>query len=568
MTQLRGYQKELKAGIYSAWQQGAQCVIGATATGSGKTVTMASMAGEIDGRGVIQAHRAELVGQLSLALAREGVRHNITAAKSTVRAICDAHMEEVGACFYVPGARWNVASVDTLIKRGDPEARKATHVFTDEGHHVLADNKWGKGMLMYPDAKALLMTATPCRADGKGLGRHHDGLADALVIGPGLADLMGQGYLTTYRVAEAQAADLDMSDVHMTAGGDFNMQEAARAVKRSNRIVGDAVATYKELIPSKRAILFAADIEHAQTLADAFNAASVPAAIVTGETEEATRRTVMKRFKAKELLVLINVDLFGEGVDVPAVDAVIMCRPTASFSLYAQQIGRMLRLMISPILMAAWDTFTVAQRMAHIAASEKPHGVLIDHVGNIRREFKIGEHTYRGLPEGFNAWSLDRRQRRRSGGGDGIPVRMCDGCFKPYERIFDSCPYCGKLAPPPAMRGGPEQVDGDVTWLDDETLAKLRGQIAIVDGAPRVPQNVGPAIQVQAIRLHQERQAAQHHLREAIAQWAGWHHLDSNTTNYRRFFHTFGLDVLAAMGLGAGEAAKLTERIKQTYTTP
>jgi len=561
MTKLRGYQTALKSGIYDAWQRGARNVVGVTATGSGKTVTMASMAAELGGIGRVQAHRAELVGQLSIALGQEGLRHNIVAAKATVKAIAAAHMEEFGRVYYDPRANWAVGSVQTVIRRPDPDAHRVQYVFTDEGHHVLADNIWGKGLSLYPNARGLLMTATPTRADGKGLGRHHDGLADAMVLGPGLREQIEQGFLTGYRVAAPTASDLDMSDVHITASGDYNQQEAARAVKRSRKIVGDAVENYQALAAGKLAIVFAADIEHGNTLADAFNLAGVPAAMVTGDTEEADRRAIMRRFKAKELRVLVNVDLFGEGVDVPAVEVVIMCRPTASFALYCQCIGRMLRLNISPILMAAWDTYTAAQRLAHIAASVKPFGILIDHVGNVYREFNVGGHKYSGLPEGFEKWTLDRRQRRASSGGDAIPVRMCGECFKPYERCFETCPYCGAEAPGPAVRGGPQQVDGDLRFLDDATLARLRGAITVIDGSARIPQNAPPHVQASAIRAHHERQAAQALLRAAMAQWAGWHHADTLATNHKRFYFRFGVDVLSAMALGAGDAAELMERV-------
>lgn len=561
MTQLRANQIALKGGIYDAWNRGARNVVGVMATGAGKTVTMARTASELGGIGRVQAHRAELVGQLSIAFGREGVRHNIVAAKSTVKAIAAAHMEEFGRIYYDPRASWSVGSVQTIIRRQDPDAHRVQYVFVDEAHHVLADNIWGKGMLMYPNARGLLMTATPTRADGKGLGRHHDGLADAMVMGPGLRELIEQGFLTGYKVAAPTASDLDMSDVHITASGDYNAQEAARAVKRSRKIVGDAVENYQALASGKLAIVFAADIEHGETLAAAFNAAGVPAAMVTGDTEEADRRAIMRKFKARELRVLVNVDLFGEGVDVPAVEVVIMCRPTASFSLYVQSIGRMLRLNISPILMAAWDTFTAAQRLAHIAASVKPFGILIDHVGNVYREFNVGGHKYSGLPEGFEKWTLDRRQRRASSGGDAIPVRMCGECFKPYERCFEACPYCGTAAPEPAVRGGPQQVDGDLRFLDDVTLARLRGAITVIDGSARIPQNAPPHVQASAIRLHHERQAAQALLRAAMAQWAGWHRTDSLATNYKRFYFRFGVDVLSAMAMGAGDAGELMERI-------
>lgn len=915
MSRLRGYQRELQSGILEAWQAGAKCVVGVTATGSGKTVTMADTAKQLPG-GIIQAHRAELVGQLSMALAKEGVRHTITASKDTVRSIVDAQLEEFGTAFYDPRADWEVASVDTLIKRHNPRADRVPYVFTDECfpagtlidgvpieqikkgdtvrafdettgrivpgrvvatmrnpapqamvrvsvshhvlectnghpfftqrgwvpaallttddhvvisdvhtmrggvskqqrtptipvsqdqqcilqaglrvrlpdgqsqaeskstaagsgvhdvrqacglegvqafaletdrsgvlqrrmcnslscgnivgndggnqsrarigtddqaepyarqcdpckgvrvaqagractegargqreaadncrgctacdvsqtglrhaacsvngrreilgvaeslqdrlrvpetqdsdrggrvesqhqgaassgcpqgcvstwarvgnvevfkwanrdatqysdggsyvynfevehfhtyiaggvvvhncHHVLADNKWGRACQMFPNARILGMTATPCRADGKGLGRHHDGLADAMVLGPGLADLQRDVYLTGYDVYAPTASDLDISDVEITAGGEFNQKAAAKAVKRSRKIVGDIVGHYKDLTPNKLAIVFAADIEHAQTITDAFNADGIRAELVTSGSKDTERRDTMKRFKVRQTLVLVNVDLFGEGVDVPSVEVVIMARLTASFSLYSQQIGRMLRLDISPILMAAWDTFTPAQRAAHVAVSNKPKGVLIDHVGNVYREFKVGDIAYKGLPEGFSAWTLDRRGKRRStAADDGIPMRMClgTGCYKPYERIFDCCPYCNTPAPEPAGRSTAQQVDGNLFKLDGEILARMRGEIARIDGTCYVPQALDPIAARRLMGMHHERKREQHALRDAIAHWAGQYMHEPHGVIAGRFFHTFKMDTATAMTLGASEAAKLRAAI-------
>lgn len=569
MSRLRGYQQQLKQGIYDAWGRGARCVIGATATGSGKTVTMADMARELPGRGVIEAHRSELVGQISMALANEGIRHDITAAKKTIKAIVSNQMDEFGRSFYDPRAAWNVASVDTIIRRVDPFASQVAYLFQDEGHHTLRENKWGRAAGSYPNAKVLLMTATPTRADGKGLGSHADGIADALVLGPGLGDLIRQGYLTGYDVYAPEVADLDLSDVHITQSGEFNQQEVARAIKRSRKIVGDVVEHYLDHARGKLGITFAVDIEHAELLTAAFNAAGVPAALVTADTEEGERRTIMKRFKARELLQLVNVDLFGEGVDVPAVECVSMARPTASFALFCQQIGRMLRLNISPVLMAAWDTYTVAQRLQFIAESVKPFGILLDHVGNVRREYNVGGIKYSGLPEGFIAWTLDARSKRRRGpADDAIPLRMCLACHKAYERIYDSCPHCGTAAPEPVDRSLPEFVDGNLNKLDPETLSKMRGEVARIDGPALVPQSLPPHAQAHIRANHAERQRDQFHLRNAIALWAGVHHNDTDSVNYARFFHTFGLDVLSAMSLGSKDAQALTERVQAKTPLP
>lgn len=564
MSRLRANQRRLLDGIYDAWNKGATCVIGCMGTGGGKTVTMATAVKELQGYGVIEAHRSELVGQISMALAKEGIRHNITASKKTIKAIVKGQMEEYGVSFFDPRAAWNVASVDTIIRRPNPLADQIRWLFQDEGHHTLRENKWGRAASMYPNSRVLLMTATPTRADGKGLGAHADGIADAIVLGPGLGELIREGYLTNYDVFSPDVGDLDLSGVHIGASGEFNQQELAVAVKRSRKIVGDVVSHYLDHARGKRGITFAVDIEHAELLTAAFNAAGVPAALVTADTDEDTRRELMKKFKVGALLQLVNVDLFGEGVDVPAVECVSMARPTASFALYCQQIGRMLRLNVDPVHMApgVWDSYTIEQRLHIIATSPKPVGILLDHVGNVRRAYNVGGIQYCGLPEGFQSWTLDARSKRTRGpADDAIPMRKCLECFKAYERIYDCCPHCGTAAPEPTNRSAPEFVDGRLDKLDAATLARMRGEVARIDAPVLVPQGLPEHARVALMKAHNARQLEQRHLRDAIAHWAGMFHNDTDNVNYARFFYKFGMSVLDAMTLNAKDAAALTTKI-------
>jgi len=202
----------------------------------------------------------------------------------------------------------------------------------DEGHHVLKDNKWGTAFQIFPNAKGLLVTATPDRADGKGLGRHADGLVDAMIEGPTMRDLINQGYLTDYRVF-APPSDLDLSQVTTSADGDYNKAKLKAAVRKSH-VIGDVVTHYLRIAPNKLGITFATDVETATDIAAQFNAQGVPAAVVSAKTSDADRVAILRRFKNRELLQLVNVDLFGEGFDLPAIEVVSMARPTQSYGFY------------------------------------------------------------------------------------------------------------------------------------------------------------------------------------------------------------------------------------------
>jgi len=533
---LRPYQLEAKQNIYKEWDTGIQNVLYVLPTGGGKTVTMSDIVHEHTGAACAIAHRQELVTQISLALARDGIKHRIIGPKNVIKLAVNIHMAEVGRSFYDPTARTAVAGVDTLIRR-EAELKNwllsVTLWLMDESHHPLVDNKWGKAIEMFPNARGLGVTATPIRADGKGLGRHADGNFDVMVEGPNMRDLINMGFLTDYRIF-APPSDLDLGAVKISATtGDYNKDGLRKAVRKSH-IMGDVVKHYLQIARGKLGITFATDVETATNIAAQFNEAGVPAEVVSAKTPDADRIAVLRRFKKRELLQLVNVDLFGEGFDLPAIEVVSMARPTQSYSLYAQQFGRALRIL-----------------------EGKTEALIIDHVGNVVRH---------GLPDARRTWSLDRREKRsRQAQDDVIPVKSCPQCTGVYERIYAECPFCG-FKPAPTIRSGPEYVDGDLCELDAAALAAMRGEIEAIDKDPeqyraelmakRMPQ-VG---QLANVKRHVARQEAQAQLRYAIALWAGYQRAAGrpDSESYRRFWFAFGTDVLSAQALGTKEAVELT----------
>lgn len=569
MSRLRPFQQGIKTAVFQHWNEGRRNVLVKSPTGSGKTVITADIVRDMNCAVASIAHRSELVTQKSVALAREGVPHRVIGPDSLRKDCVTLHMEEFGRSFYNPGARVGVCSVDTLVGRkgsGDPWFHQVGLWDMDEAHHVLKANKWGEACSMFPNAFGLGVTATPARADGRGLGAHADGVFEGIVQGPELRELIDAGYLTDYRVF-APPSDVDYSEVTITASGDYSPAKLRAAVHASDKIVGDVVRHYLKLAAGKLGVTFAVDIESAKEICQAYRDAGVPAEVVSAKTPALLRTHVLRQFKARRVLQLVNVDLFGEGFDLPAIEVVSMVRKTESWPLFVQQFGRALRLMISPELSAAWGTFTDEERLAHIAASEKPVAFIIDHVGNVIRH---------GLPDAPRQDSLDRRERRSSGPSDAVPVRVCanenaDGmgtpCASIYPRLLKTCPYCGFYPEPPA-RSAPEYVDGDLFELTPEALAALRGKVAQIDGAPRIPQHLDPMAARGVMNRHHERQVAQHALRESIALWAGWQrHLGrDDSESYRAFFHTFGLDVMSAQALGRPEAEALTGKIQTLLT--
>lgn len=572
----RPYQVEAERAANDAWNKpGIDNVLLVLPTGAGKTVTFSGMMHKEPGASCAVAHRQELVGQISLALAREGVRHRIIAPKGVIKFCVDLQLTKVGASFYDPSAKSAVAGVDTLIRRKDESFRRWAEGISlwvmDEAHHVLRKNKWGKGVAMFPNARGLGVTATPCRADGNGLGRHAEGVFDYMVEGPTMRELINKGYLTDYRIVAPRTEDLDLHAVPVGDGGDYQKKALANAVRKS-KLVGDVVKEYKRFAMGQPGVTFATDLEQAQEICDQFNAEGVPAAMVHGGSTAREREEATRELAEGKILNLVNVDLFGEGFDLPAISVVSMARPTKSFSLYTQQFGRALRLMIEAFLMAQWDDFTDEERRAHIAASVKPKALIIDHVGNTDQ--LAGGHP---LPDALIQWSLDARERNGGSGQaaeDVVPTRTCTNplCLSVYERTHLECPFCGEV-PKRAQRSGPEYVDGDLTELDDETLARMRGEVTKLHKtvqeysaeliAKRVPEKHRYAMECRYETKLSDNEFTQEALGTAIEWWAGVHRHNGLVDRQimRKFYYTFGIDVLSAQALESTDALMLADRV-------
>lgn len=543
---LRPYQTTVEANIFDAWHKGHQNVLCFLPCGGGKTVVNASVVRKCNVPTAVVAHRRELVHQLSMAVAAVGIRHGIIGSKQTIKHIIDGQHHEFGRSYYDPESPTKVGSIGTFISRQKANERWASHVrlwCQDEAHHVLIENQWGKGRALFPNAFGLGLTATPRRTDGKGLGRSGKvlngcGVFDHMVEGPSMRDLIDMGMLTDYRLI-APPTDLDVSDVLVSSStGEYQKDGVRKAIKRSH-ITGDVVTNYAKYAAGKLAVCFADSIENGTTIARRFNDAGIRAEIITGDTDPFLRYSLLQRFKRREIKVIVNVDLFGEGTDIPAIECCIMARPTMSLSLYIQQFGRALRLL-----------------------KDKVHGIIIDHVENWKRH---------GLPDATRVWSLDGREKgsRSKFDPDVIPLTDCPKCFEPYEAVKSFCPHCGHK-PIPDPRGGLETVKGDLIELSPAMLARMRAKADYIDRAPSEVQakllrdGASMAVAGGAAANHRKRQEVQGQLRGAIALWAGIqrHNGRPDSESYRLFYLRYGVDVLSAQGLDSQDARKLTEKVQ------
>lgn len=546
---MRPYQQDAIDNVYAEWARGKRFVVLVMPTGSGKAACLCEVARIEAGRGqrvLITAHRQELITQLSTTLARNGLRHQVIAAATTVKYAVRLHMETVGKCFVDPNARVFVASVQSM--KAENIANLAAFgdkltIIGDEFHHYTKQSQtWGKVFtpLDQAGARGLGLTATPCRADGRGLSRETDGYGDSMVIGPTMRDLITMGYLSDYRIY-CPPSDLHLDRVKTSATTGDYVERDLKAEIQSSHIVGDIVGHYLRIAPGKRGITFTVGVDMAEEVAEQYRARGVPAIAVSGRMSDYDRIQALRDLKSGKILQVVNDSVLTEGTDEPTVEVISFARPTQSYGLYCQMFGRGTR--ISP-------------------ETGKDRAIIIDHVGNVMRH---------GLPDAPREWSLDRRERRSSGKNDAQTIRAClnPECGAVYERFRDACPYCGTPVPPPAERSRPEFVDGDLFELDPAMLEQMRGAVARVDMTPEAyREQLGrqgvPQIGIMAnVKRHIERQESIGTLREAMAVWAGYERAAglSDREIFRKFYIEHGHDWMTAQTLKRDDALGLAERV-------
>jgi superfamily II DNA or RNA helicase len=223
--------------------------------------------------------------------------------------------------------------------------------------------------------------------------------------------------------------------------GDYANDELAEVMDKPT-ITGDAVQHYFKYAPGKRAIVFCVSVQHSRHVAAQFNSAGIAAVHVDGETDFEVRDRAIREFREGSIKILCNVELFGEGFDVPVLEAVILLRPTQSLGLYLQQVGRSLR-----------------------PCEGKTKAVILDHVGNCQRH---------GLPDEERVWSLEGHTAQKKSLADSLPIRICPNCMAAQPATVKICKYCG-TAFEIQYRTVAEQ-DGELKEIDPAASRRLRNQ--------------------------------------------------------------------------------------------
>lgn len=294
----------------------------------------------------------------------------------------------------------NLGMVQTVVRSLEKTSEPAL-IIIDESHHVLA-NSYKKIINHFSNAKVVGFTATPVRINGGGLGDINDMLIEKVNV----KWLIENQFLAPYKYFAPEIVQTETLEIKRT--GEFDMTGLDDQFNK-RMIWGDVIKHYQKLANGEQAILYASSIYQSEKMAASFNAVGIPSAHIDGKTPKPIRDDIIKRFREGEIKVLCNLDLIGEGFDVPDCSTVIMLRPTQSLSLYIQQSMRGMRY------------------------KEGKTAIIIDHVGNVKRF---------GLPDMERTWSLAPRKGSNATKAE-APVKICKDCFMTVSQTAKKCEHCG-----------------------------------------------------------------------------------------------------------------------------
>lgn len=369
-------------------------------TGAGKTRVISTITNDCvkrKGRVVVVSHVKELLEQCAADMGR----------------LCGA--DNVG--IYSAGLNSRdtdhpiiIAGIQSIHKRAN-ELGAIRAVIVDEAHLVPQS---GDGMYLSflknvkrgnPDMRAIGLTATPYRLDcGRICGR--DAIFQDVVYDADIRRLIDEGFLCKV-VSKGGACKADLSGVHQR-GGEYVPDEMAQAF---DSIVEKACWEIGALTEDRKSVLlFCASVSHAHAAADLLRVFGSTGCI-SGETGKTERADTIGRFKAGELKYLCNVNVLTTGFDATNVDAVVLLRATQSPGLYAQMVGRGLR--VNPC---------------------KVNCLVLDYGNNVLRHGPIDAIK----PPSFDSNGA-RNEKTEA------PVRECPNCHEIIPIGQNPCAACGNV---------------------------------------------------------------------------------------------------------------------------
>lgn len=440
---LRDYQARLVRDFDAALAGDTQSVLLYLPTGAGKTRVAAELIGREAGAGrrsMFVVNRNALVDQTHAALSELGLGEVVGFIKATYPRKKDALVQI--ASIQSLRAKRNTGSGGAGGADASGDAwPPADLVVIDEAHCAVAPS-YLRMCEHYLQAGAVVvgLSATPVRLDPReNLGR----VFDELIMGPSVSELVRRKVLAPPVVYGVDAGNvLDMLRSAKVRKGEISSEEVTSHLA-SDEGIRACVEAWQSHAKGRRTLCFCVSLTHSRALVSAFKSAGVSAAHVDGQTPQADRAELYRRFSQGSLTVLSSVNVLSEGFDEPRVDCVALLRPTSSKGLYIQQVGRGLR-----------------------SAPLKTDCVVLDGSGNT---WMHGSVTG---PQGYSLEAARSVAPSRLKSARDALVKLCEerygGCGAVVHRSYRRCDHCGR------------SFD-----VDDEDLSRSLAGISLSRDAPQ-----------------------------------------------------------------------------------
>lgn len=234
----------------------------------------------------------------------------------------------------------SVASLNNQLDEISLSEDYYNFIIIDEVHHIAASSY--RPLLERFSPKILLgLTATPERMDGQDI---LPDFCDKIAAEIRLPEALNRKLLCPFQYFGIT----DTTDISRVSwnNGQYDSTELTQIYNKDQRVcqVLSAMQNYLTDPNDVRALCFCVSIEHAEYMAQKFSDSGLKAKALTATTSPALREEVRKELENKQINYLFVVDVFNEGIDIPAIDTVLFLRPTESLTIFLQQLGRGLRL--------------------------------------------------------------------------------------------------------------------------------------------------------------------------------------------------------------------------------
>ena len=323
--------------------------------------------------------------------------------------------EEAFQAFQINTDHIDIAMIQSFKNSLKTGAKPYSLIIIDECHHATS-NSFKTVLSAYSKTALIGFTATPARLDGKPLGE----IFDHLIIGVDYSYLIANHYLVDYDYFSPDL-NFDFSKWKLKSGDFDTVDNALHLDKKA--IYGNIL---KHLHLNKKTIIYSPTVDYSKKLEAQINEFfnSSVAKEFSGTTPQNERDQIIRDFKNDKIKILINVDLIGEGFNVPSCDCVFLLRATQSLTLFIQQAGRALR-----------------------ADPQNPNkrASIFDFVGNIYRF---------GFPDAPRVWSLSsnlKNTHKHETAHDSLLIKTCPNCLRSFmsSRMLPNrcCPFCNAYLP-------------------------------------------------------------------------------------------------------------------------